>query len=261
MPTQIFFGILAMIVGLNLASCASAITSDYGSSNTLNQTNWLLTELNNQAVRQEPLITLSFENNQIAGTDGCNRYHGSYTLSADKISINKNIASTMMACPEPISQQAAAYISALMETVSYKIDGQHLLLINASGKTLASFSKQSMELGGTSWQVLSVNNGKQAVVSTIIDSKLTAHFSSDGKLSGSAGCNQYTASYEVSGKTIKIGSVAATRKLCMKPESIMEQEAQFLHALETVARYRLDGTRLELRTVTNALAVMANPLR
>jgi heat shock protein HslJ len=259
MPTQIFFGILAMIVGLNLASCAPISSAD-ASNNALNQTSWVLTGLNNQAVRQEPVITLSFENDQIAGTDGCNRYHGSYTLNADKLSINKHIASTMMACPEPITRQAAAYISALMATVSYKIDGQQLLLMNASGKTLARFNKQAMELGGTAWQVLSVNNGKQAVVSTIIGSKLTVNFSTDGKLSGLAGCNQYTASYEVSGKTIKISSVAATRKLCMKLEGIMEQEAQFLRTLETVTSYRIDGTRLELRTATNALAIMAKRL-
>jgi heat shock protein HslJ len=143
----------------------------------------------------------------------------------------------------------------LTDAVSYKIDAQQLMLLNASGKTLASFSKQSTQLGGTSWLVTSSNNGKQAVVSTVIETKLTANFGTDGKLSGSAGCNNYMASYEVSGKSIKIGAIAATRKMCIKAD-VMEQEQQFLKALETVATYQFDGNRLELRTATNALAVM-----
>jgi heat shock protein HslJ len=207
-------------------------------------------------------ITLNLEDGKMTGTDGCNRYHTSYTLNADQLSINKNIATTMMACPEPTTQQASAYIKALTETVSYKIEGQQLTLLNASGKTLASFTKQSADLGGTSWLVTSSNNGKQAVVSILIDSTLTANFSTDGKLSGSAGCNNYTAHYEVSGKNIKIGSVASTRKMCAKPDGVMQQEAWFLQALVTVASYQFESNHLELRTADNALAVMlvlANP--
>jgi heat shock protein HslJ len=256
MHTKIFFGILTMVVGLNLASCASAITSADASTNTLNHSSWILSSINNQAVMPDSTITLNLEDGKMTGTDGCNRYHTVYMLNADKLSINKNIATTMMACPEPITQQASAYMSALTETVSYKIEGQQLTLLNASGKTLASFTKQSADLGGTSWQVTSSNNGKQAVVSTLIDSKLTANFSTDGKLSGSAGCNNYTANYEVSGKNIKIGSVASTRKMCAKPDGVMAQEAQFLQALVTAASYQFEGKRLELRTADNALAVM-----
>jgi heat shock protein HslJ len=252
MTTKIFFGVLTMVVGLSLASCAAAITS----TNTLNHTGWVLAKLNNQAVMADSIITLNFEDGNIAGTDGCNRYHTSYTLNADKFNINKNIATTMMACPEPITQQASAYITALTEVASYKVDAQQLTLMNASGKTLASFTKQNRELGGTSWLVTGSNNGNLAVVSTLIDSKLTANFSTDGKLTGSAGCNNYTASYEVSGKNIKIGSVASTRKMCAKPDGVMEQEAQFLQALITASNYRFDGNRLELRTTDNALAVM-----
>lgn len=142
MTTKIRLAVLAMIAGLNLVSC-STISSAQASTNALNQTSWSLTSLNNQSVIQDSRVTLSFENNKIAGTDGCNRYFSAYTLNADKISINKNIAGTRMACPEPIMQQASTYISALTEATGYKIDGQQLLLIDASGKTLASFTKQS----------------------------------------------------------------------------------------------------------------------
>jgi heat shock protein HslJ len=242
-----------MMGNLNLASCAPAVTLN----NTLNHTSWILVKVNDLAVIPDSFISLDFENDTVTGTDGCNRYHASYTLNADKLTVNKNIANTLMACPNPITQQASAYLSALTAATGYKMDDQQLLLINAENKILASFIKQSMELSGTSWLVTSSNNGKQAVVSSIIDSKLTIDFSKDGKMTGSAGCNNYTASYKVSGKTIIIASIGTTRKICAKPEGVMEQEGQFLKVLTTVASYRFDGNRLELRTVDNALAVMS----
>lgn len=248
MYLKIFFAALIMF-GLPVMAFADT------SGNALNQTGWILTNLNDQSVLPEPLVTINFEEDKIAGTDGCNRYQSAYTLNADKISINKNIVSTMMACPEPVNQQASAYLNALIATTGYKIDAQQLLLLDASGKTLASFTKQNTELSGTSWLITNVNNGKQAVVSTITDFRLTANFGTDGRLSGSAGCNNYTAGYEVSGNKIKISSIAATRKMCGKAE-VMAQETWFLKALETAANYRFDGKRLELRTDTNALAVM-----
>lgn len=151
-------------------------------------------------------------------------------------------------------QQALAYITALKQAATYKINGQQLTLLDACGKTLTAFTSQSSELGGTSWIVTGYNNGNQAVVSILIGSELTADFSADGKLSGSAGCNNYTAMYAVSGKKIKIGRIASTRKMCADLAGVMEQETQYVKALETAATYRWDGNYLELRTTDGALA-------
>jgi heat shock protein HslJ len=42
--------------------------------------------------------------------------------------------------------------------------------------------------------------------------------------------------------------------MCASPAGVMEQEQQFLKALETVTTARMEGDRLELRTATGALA-------
>jgi len=52
--------------------------------------------------------------------------------------------------------------------------------------------------------VISYNNGKQAVTSVLVGSDLTADFGSDGKLAGSAGCNNYSGGYEIDGDKITI---------------------------------------------------------
>ena len=243
---------LAMVVGLILGGCTALPDPVAG---TLADTSWTLVSLDGQPVSAGAPVTIRFENGRIGGTDGCNSYSTAYTANGAKLNIDKNIVATMMACPEPIMQGAAAYIAALTQAAAYRIDGRQLMLLDARGKALATFTRQSSELGGTSWIVTGYNNGKQAVVSVVIGSQLTADFSVNGQLSGSAGCNNYTAGYKVTGESITIGPAASTRKACADPAGVMEQEAQFLEALESAATYRIEGSQLELRTADGALAV------
>jgi heat shock protein HslJ len=243
---------LTAVVGLTLTSYTLAATS----TDSVKNTRWSLVNLPNQPLVADALITLNFDNDNVTGSDGCNRYNASYTLNADNININKNVASTMMACPEPIMRQTSSYISALTQATGYKIETEQLILLDKTGKPLATFKKQNVQLSGTSWQVTNINNGKQAVTSLIADSKLTSVFGTDGKLSGSAGCNNYTANYKIEAKKVKIGTIIATRKMCAKPTGVMQQEVLFLKALATAATYDVEGKRLELHTADGALAVM-----
>lgn len=255
MQTQKFLAVLMTVASLMLASCATArISNDI--SKSVKNTRWSLVTLANEPLVTDTLITLNFDNDKMSGSDGCNRYHTAYTLNTDKLNINKNVATSMMACPEAIMRQAFSYISALTQATGYKVEREQLTLLDTAGKPLAAFKKQNVELSGTSWQVTSINNGKQAVTSLVKDSKLTSVFNADGKLSGSAGCNHYNASYKMAEKSLRIGTIAATRKMCAKPEGVMEQETLFLKALATVATYQVEGKRLELRTADNALAAV-----
>ncbi len=101
------------------------------------------------------------------------------------------------------------------------------------------------------------NNGRQAVVGVLADTTLSLEFGDDGRVTGSAGCNRFTGTYTVSGSDVTISGVAATRKMCVTPEKIMEQEAAFLKALTMGTRARIDGARLELRSAEDALALSA----
>lgn len=66
----------------------------------------------------------------------------------------------------------------------------------------------------------------------IVGSTVTATFGADGSVTGSAGCNSYSAPYTLAGDALKIGPTVVTRKLCDTPAGVMEQEAAFLTALE-----------------------------
>lgn len=113
----------------------------------------------------------------------------------------------------------------------------------------------SARLAGTAWQVTGYNNGRQAVVSVLNGTELTMEFPADGRVAGSAGCNRYTGTFKQDGGTLSFGPAAATRRMCVEPEGILEQEQRFLKALETVATARQEADRLELRTADGAMAV------
>jgi heat shock protein HslJ len=110
--------------------------------------------------------------------------------------------------------------------------------------------------------VLGYNNGRGGVVSVLQGTEITAYFGEDGQLSGSAGCNNYTAAYEIDGDQIKIGPAATTRMACGEPEGIMEQEAEYLAALENSGIYRIqDQERLILEDSQGSRMVDYKPAR
>ena len=219
-------------------------------------TGWILDTLNGDPVLAEAAVTLNFgADGTLSGSDGCNQYNTTYTISGSRLTVSEPIATTRMACPDPIMQQGSAYLEALSNAATYETQGDKLTLAGADGAALATFSAQSTDLAGTSWDVITYNNGTQAVVSVMAGTRLTADFGPDGDLTGFAGCNDYNASYVTSGRDkIEFGPVASTRKFCDQPEGAMDQETQYLAALSTAATYRIDGAKLELRTADGAIA-------
>jgi heat shock protein HslJ len=67
----------------------------------------------------------------------------------------------------------------------------------------------------------------------------------EGRVSGFAGCNQITGSYEVQGDALQFLQMAMTRKAC--PQG-MDLERQLGPALEEVRGYTISGSTLELRS-------------
>jgi heat shock protein HslJ len=218
---------------------------------------WTLAWVPGFELPAQPLATLRFEGGRASGSDGCNRYTTTFTRNGNQLRFGAKSAATLMACPPEVMQVANAFGALLYETTAYRTEYDTLTLLGAEGKPLAQLKAQADRLAGTAWQVTAVNNGRQAVVGVLAGTSLTMVFDSDGKLSGSAGCNNYHATYRAEGGALSITAPAATRMICAQPEGRMAQEAQFLAALATVAQARREADRLELRSASGALAVSA----
>lgn len=234
---------------LTLTACSSS-----ASGNTLTDSPWLLTELGGESPMPDTQVTAEFnDEGRVGGTSGCNSYSTSYAVDGNRIEFGEEIMGTLMACPDPVMAQERAYLEALGTAASFEIADDVMTLFDADGNALARFEAISQDLAGTTWEILSYNTGTEAVTSVIIGTEITADFSEDGRLSGNASCNQYNTTYETDGEKISIGPVAVTMMFCSEPEGIMDQEAQYLAALETAETYKIQGLNMEMRTADGAL--------
>jgi heat shock protein HslJ len=96
-------------------------------------------------------------------------------------------------------------------------------------------------LEGTEWTLVSLA-GREPLAGT----QITLEFA-EGSAGGYSGCNQYGGSYpRGAAGELRLTEIASTAMLCQDPAGVMEQEAAFLQALQSVTAYRLEGERLEL---------------
>ncbi len=240
---------------LTLAACSTS-----NSTNLTDQV-WNLTQLSGKSLVTGSVITAEFTaDGKVSGTAGCNQYSGTYQANSKKISFSPNIATTRMSCDAAVNVQESAYLKALGEAKTYAISGEQLTLFDVNQASLAVYQMQVQNLAGTLWNAISYNNGKQAVTSVLTGTSITASFGTDGVISGSSGCNTYSGSYKVDGNRVTISQIISTQMACSQPAGVMEQETQFLVALQTAATFKIQGNRLELRTSEGVLAVQFNSL-
>lgn len=209
------------------------------------------------SVRGAPLTgtapTLRFEGGRASGSDGCNRYSVPVSIRGSAIEFGPRGASTQMACAPDVMERAQQFNAALAAARSYKRGTDDLQLLDAGGTAVATFAVQSQALAGTRWQATGINNGRGALVSLVKDSRVTLAFSGDGKVSGTAGCNNFNGSYTQVRDKVTFAPPATTRKMC-PDAAVMEQESAFVQALAGASTARIEGSRLELRKADGALA-------
>jgi heat shock protein HslJ len=183
----------------------------------------------------------TFADGRVSGFSGCNRFNAPYTLDGDRLKLGA-IASTKMACAAPGDAVEPAYLDALAAVAGWRIDDDELVLLDDDGNELLRMREPSL-VG--SWTVTAFRQ-PNAVSSPIAGTELTATFASDGKLTGSAGCNPYEATFTAEEGKISITGISSGARACATPEGAMEQEAEYLAALPLARTYQLDGQTLTL---------------
>lgn len=123
----------------------------------------------------------------------------------------------------------------------------HLILIMSTIAilSLSACGGAGLSLDGSSWNLKSYQNETGEMVNVLPGSIVTAFFQVN-LVSGIAGCNNYSADYDVDGNALSFSPVATTRKACSDPPRIMEQESAFLSALNATASYKLSDNSLNM---------------
>jgi heat shock protein HslJ len=200
------------------------------------------------------VVTAIFsDDGNVSGSGGCNYYAGSYEVNEDQISLGP-LATTAKICPTG-SEQETEYLGALGAAETFSLFGQRLSISYNDGQGILIYSSASLPLEGTLWTLVSVEG--EALPEGIEITALFAPGEGDepGSVGGSAGCNNYSASFEVEGETLKIGPAATTRKFC---ETGMDEEAAYLAAIEGDNTYQIIGDNLDLVTESGTLSYVAD---
>jgi heat shock protein HslJ len=134
------------------------------------------------------------------------------------------------------------------------VEGDDLTATTTSGDTLRFRREPPPQLAGVDWKVTSFNNGRHAVVGALGESHLTLSFR-DGKVSGSAGCNDFHGTYSTAGSQLRLGPLATTRRAC--EESLMTQEREFLAALASAVTWSIEGNVLDMHRPDGERAIWA----
>jgi heat shock protein HslJ len=152
-----------------------------------------------------------------------------------------------------VTAQEHAVLAALGAVTGWSVAERRLVLGAADGRPLLAYQAvDASDLPGSAWTAVGVNNGRQAVVSAEHTEALSLEFGTDGRVSGSSGCNRFTGPYRLDDSDgIVIGPLAGTRKLCPDPE-VMALEQEYLAALQAAAHLELSAGHLTLRDTTGA---------
>jgi len=140
---------------------------------------------------------------------------------------------------------AADYGSSMWFMLNYA--GAANWINSASATSLTGVCATDNPLADTRWQVTDYAdpNNTTGMTTVLLDTTLTADFSADYAISGSAGCNTYSGEYKMDGQALTIpGPLATTAMACA--EEVMAQETVSLTNLQAVAGYKLDNVEPQL---------------
>jgi uncharacterized lipoprotein YbaY/heat shock protein HslJ len=118
------------------------------STATLENTYWRLTNVRGYAVmvadrQREPHLILQPAQHRVAGSGGCNRLAGGYTLAGEHLTFGRT-AGTLMACPQGMEQERA-FLDALATVATWRIEGQRLDMLDQRGDVVARFVAASLK--------------------------------------------------------------------------------------------------------------------
>jgi heat shock protein HslJ len=241
---------------LTLVAVSAPVTaqSPAPAASPLNGSSWGVT-----AIGETPGsgATLVFTDGSAGGSAGCNLFSTSYTADETSLAFGP-IATTMMACDEPVMAFEQSYLEALGEVASYAVEGATLTLSDGSGAVVLTFAAQSPATLEGVWRVTGYNNGRDAVVSPVEGTGVVVTFSADGTVSGTAGCNQFSGGYSIDGDSIAIGPLMSTMMAC--EDAIMAQEQAVIAALDGATHWQVTATGADLRGPGDALHLMLESL-
>jgi len=115
----------------------------------------------------------------------------------------------------------------------------------AAGRTAPSFDMAS--LVGTRWLL---EEPPASTAAALPAARPALQFVATDRVAGSGGCNRFVGKASLTGGTLRVGPLAATRMMC--PSPLMQVEQRYFQQLESARNARLDGAFLLLLDAAGA---------
>jgi heat shock protein HslJ len=229
---------LAMAFGVAITAPGAGVDAAQGGQSTpkpgpnrpLESTYWRAVEL---AGTSTPAQTASreahlvFQSGRVAGSDGCNRVTGTYTLDGDGVTFGQ-AAATRMACPDTTAVEQAFH-AAMKSASRWRITGERLELLDAAGTRVAVFEARSQSppgasatLTGTSWQLVRFQGGDDKTFTPDATARGTIEFRDGEQLLARIDCNRGGSTWKAAGSSLELGPLALTRARC--PEGSLHDQ-------------------------------------
>lgn len=242
--------VLALLAACGTAGGASRTDGLAGMGDLEDRTfaSTLLVDGADPPLRPNTTVTLSFTNDALSGSAGCNTLYAKASLSNGRLVV-QGMSQTDMGCPG--RQFHDQWMSDLLtDGPAVMLDGDHLTL--TSGGTIVELqdertSDPDRPLVGTTWTLETLEDGSDADSASVgADTGVssTLRFGTDGELAASPGCNRGSARYRFEADTIALDPIVLTRMACDGPA--MNVESDVVQILDGVVSYEIVGSRLRL---------------
>jgi polar amino acid transport system substrate-binding protein len=116
-------------------------------------------------------------------------------------------------------------------------------------------------LAGSNWAVMSLYDGAGNSIPIVQGYNPTAFFGHEGRVDGSAGCSNYSASYRAEGNALTITGLQSAMLDCSANpdiDALMVQDAAFLAALPQATNFEIQGTTLIIRGPSGGVLMQLN---
>ena len=183
------------------------------------------------------------QDGKVQGYAGCNQYSAAYTTNGTSMAVSGTVKTTL-SCGGQLDTQERAYLGILGTAARFENTGTQLTIYDAQTPgsklaykpgTAAAMPFPTAIVGN--WTLIGMEKTGTSITPAS-GVTITATFTADGKVSGNAGCNQYSGGYVLTGTSaIGISPLATTKMFC--PDPAGRQETNYLTIFQNAATWEV----------------------
>lgn len=251
MKSLLALSILAVI--LAATGCGDQRQPAAASADSLDDRTFLSTKVLEGSEERELVdgsrIRLAFTEDGLSANAGCNTMHGDTRVDGDRLQID-GMGGTEMGCEQELMKQDEWLQDFLTGGPTWRLAGDALVL--STGDTEIHLVDRKVAdpdrpLEGTAWVVSELIDGSSGdgTVSSMPEG-VRAHlkFGDDGRATGNAGCNTFTARFTRQGPQLAFSELTATRKACAGDADKVERAV--FEVLESKVDFEIEADKLTL---------------